>query len=143
MSLRTTWYCGHCSYGPMLLANYEHSCLCFRQRDAIATPETCKMSTHHSEAWAPTADVGDRVTESMDVPPSTALEVVGPPVAAKGRCQEVSFKERSYGTRDATDPVFPNTPVYSWTSLTDANPPQTRWYCCKCEPPNSKSGRIR
>lgn len=143
MSLRTTWYCGHCSYGPMLLATCENCCLCFHQRDAIATHEACKISTLHPKTWTPTAGTANRVTKPTDVPPSAAVEVAGPHVAAKGHWQEVSFEERSCGTRDATNPVSPNVHVQSWTSLSGVNPAHTYWYCCQCEPPNSKLGRIR
>lgn len=35
--MATRWFCGHCHYGPMIMATTEHCVMCLRQRDNYAT----------------------------------------------------------------------------------------------------------
>lgn len=38
-SMATTWFCGHCSFGPMMIETTDFCVVCYRQRDSYATYE--------------------------------------------------------------------------------------------------------
>lgn len=38
-SMAANWFCGHCSYGPMMVETHEYCVICHRQRDSYATYE--------------------------------------------------------------------------------------------------------
>lgn len=48
--MATQWFCGHCLYGPMLIATTDHCVICFRRRDIYATYGQHDLSTIASTA---------------------------------------------------------------------------------------------
>lgn len=48
--MSTHWYCGHCLFGPMMIATTEHCVMCFHQRDKYSTYERIEQSSIASTA---------------------------------------------------------------------------------------------
>ena len=42
-----TWYCGHCSNGPMSIANNTHCSACYKQKDCYARVESADSMDHN------------------------------------------------------------------------------------------------
>lgn len=64
-SMTTIWFCGHCSFGPMMIETTEFCMVCHRQRDFYATygcpepPFTASSNQHEPQSSA--AHCGNRV----------------------------------------------------------------------------------
>lgn len=63
-SMATHWYCGHCTFGPMMIDIHEFCVNCLRQRDSYARYEdlgpSCTASLHQPEPRASATHCGIR-----------------------------------------------------------------------------------
>lgn len=128
MPIPKVWYCGHCSYGPMTIANNDHCCICHHQRDAYATYEVQETdalnSPYHTLPPAPSTyridSKFDRPSSSIEEPQRSLSIGLDP-----GWGPPLPNRERAYATRP---------PISACRTMCDPHPPPpyTTWYCCQC-----------
>lgn len=145
MPQTTTWYCGHCGFGPMSIRFEDHCSNCQRKRDGYATVETHYISYRRlNNEDLPSPSLAGLVSSS------SALNYRNS--TTHGRVAPASFCEdyqgtsgvRSYGE---SSPIMSRSPSISEV-LVEGYGPVTHgnrgWYCCQCnDGPNGLSTNLK